>query len=338
MGGRVDLTEAEAVLDVIHARGEAAHRAALKQLSGGLRAKIEGIALSLRELLALIEACIDFPEEEIDYIDPKEVKKRIENSINELNLLSGYYKTSRRIKEGIPIAIVGRPNVGKSSILNALLKEERAIVTDIPGTTRDTIEEEITIKGIPFRIIDTAGIRQTNDPVERIGVERSIEKLEQAEITLFVLDAATQITEEDLYIASLIRDKKHILVLNKMDIASEIEEEEIPQKLDISPTRIVKTSAKLHEGINELQNAIVEGTGSNTISEVDFLINERHYDILMKAKAALERCLETVNAGLSNEFIAIDLKEALNRLGEITGETTPDDILNMIFDRFCIGK
>ena len=337
LGGRVDLTEAEAVLEVIHAKGERAHKAAISQLSGGLKKRIESIAQWLRELLMLIEACIDFPEEEIEYLNPEEIEHRLIQAKTEIEELIQQYQTSSRIKEGIPIAIVGKPNVGKSSLLNALLKEERAIVTEIPGTTRDTIEEEMSIKGIPIRIIDTAGIRHTEDPVERIGVERSIEKLKVAEVVLLVVDTSKALDDEDRYIASLVREKKHILVLNKIDLAPEVQAKDITAQLQIEPVEIVKTSAKLHTGIGELQDAII-GATAVSLKEAEFLVNERHYDVLIKARDALERCIETVRTGLTNEFIAIDLKEALNRLGEITGETTTDDILNMIFSRFCIGK
>ncbi len=195
----------------------------------------------------------------------------------------------------------------------------------------------MSIKGIPIRIIDTAGIRHTEDPVERIGVERSIEKLKMAEVVLLVVDASKALDDEDKYIASLVREKKHILVLNKIDLAPEVQAKDITAQLQIEPVEIVKTSAKLHTGIGELQDAII-GATAVSLKEAEFLVNERHYDVLIKARDALERCIETVRTGLTNEFIAIDLKEALNRLGEITGETTTDDILNMIFSRFCIGK
>ncbi len=336
LGGRVDLTEAEAVLDVIEARSDREHELALGQLSGGLKRKIQQIADNLREVLMLIEASIDFPEEEIEILHPQEAQERIKLIIKEIEELANSFSSTKVIREGIPIAIVGKPNVGKSSLLNALLKEERAIVTELPGTTRDTIEEEITIHGYPVRIIDTAGIRKTDDPVEKIGVERSIKKLGKAQLVLFVVDISRPLEEEDSYIASLLKDKEVILVINKSDLPPAFDTEDA-LKL-VNPKAMVRTSAKLHQGIDQLQQLIIDLTVSKQGIQNDFLINERHFDVLVKAKQALENCIETLESGLSNEFVAIDLKEALNRLGEITGETTPDDILNMIFSRFCIGK
>ncbi len=336
LGGRVDLTEAEAVLEVIHARAEKAHKAALNQLSGGLRKRIEKIAERLKEAMMLVEASIDFPEEEIEFLEPEELKNKLSSCIEDIKKLERHFGLSRQIKEGFPIAIVGRPNVGKSSLLNALLKEERAIVTDIPGTTRDTIEGEISIQGIPIRVIDTAGIRKTEDPVERIGVERSIEKLKEAAVVLVVLDASEGLQEEDLFIADLAKDKRHIVVLNKTDLPQKLRKEDV-EKLGLKGP-VVKTSAKKHTGIEKLQREILEQAGMAGEMPDEFIVNERHADALRKAREALERCKATIETGLSNEFIAIDLKEALDRLGEITGETTTDDILNMIFERFCIGK
>ncbi len=336
LGGRIDLTEAEAVLEVIDATGERSHSAALKQLSGGLRRRVEAAADRLKEMLMLVEACIDFPEEEIDYLDPGELAEGISSVQGELKELLSLFETSRRVREGIPIAIVGKPNVGKSSLLNALLKRERAIVTDIPGTTRDTVEEEVSVKGVLFRLIDTAGIRMTEDPVERVGVQRSVERLKEAQLVLFVLDASAPLDERDARIASLVRDRRHIVVLNKMDLPPAVSEVEL-ETLGVSGP-VVRTSAKLHRGIKELQDAMLEASGVLGVDAHGFLVNERHADVLRKAVDALERCKVTLESGLTGEFVAIDLREAIDRLGELTGRVTTDEILNMIFERFCIGK
>ena len=335
LGGRLDLTQAEAVLEIIHARGREHQRLALDQLSGGLRRKILDVKGRLQEVLMLVEASVDFPEEEIEFLDPEDLSAKIREAIDAIEELIKGFDSSQALRTGIPIAIVGRPNVGKSSLLNALLKEERAIVSQIPGTTRDTIEEEISIKGHVFRLIDTAGIRRTEDPVEQLGVERSKQKLKEAELVIMVIDASEPLTDEDRFIAELIADRPHIVVLNKWDL-DRITDEEGVRKLGLTGP-VVKTSALMHTGIEELQEAIIKEAGLAP-AKTPGLVNERHLGSLVRAQDSLKRCLETIEAGLSNEFIAIDLKEAMNALGEITGEVTTDDILNQIFERFCIGK
>lgn len=338
LGGRIDLTEAEAVLDVIHSTTEKAHKSALAQLSGELSRKISGLSGELKELMMLVEASIDFPEEDIEFIDYDEMRKRIEKVLAEIERLIDSAEEGKIIREGVPTIIVGKPNVGKSSLLNALLMEERAIVTEIPGTTRDTIEERINIKGITLNIIDTAGIRETDDAVERIGVERSLKKLKEAKLVLFVVDASSPLDENDLYIAEILkREKKRtIIVENKIDLGTEGNRESLTSL--IPEAKKVRVSAKTKEGLDALKEKILEALNIQEDSVHSVYVNERHKEVLLRAREALKRCIHTIEAGLSNEFIAIDLKEALTRLGEITGETTPDDILNMIFDNFCIGK
>ncbi len=336
LGGRIDLTEAEAVLDIIHASSPKEQAVALKQLSGGLRRAIEEVKERLTRCLMLVEASIDFPEEEIEFLDPEQLREELSEAKARAEELASHFEEAQVIRRGIPIAIVGRPNVGKSSLLNALLRQERAIVTSIPGTTRDTIEEELHILGFPFRLIDTAGIRETEDPVEKIGVERSVEKLKEASLVLMVIDASTPLTSEDRHIASLVAERPHVVVLNKEDLGCRVSEEDVRELGLKGP--VVKTSCREMTGIDTLQRTVVEVLRLNRFRDSEFLINERHYGSLKAAAEALSRCLETLDMGLSNEFVAIDLKEALNRLGEITGEVTTDDILNMIFERFCIGK
>ncbi len=338
LGGRIDLTEAEAVLDVIHSATEKAHKSALAQLSGELKRKMQKLNDELKELLMLVEASIDFPEEDIEFIDYEEMKKRIEKVISQIEDLIISAEEGKIIREGVPTIIVGKPNVGKSSLLNALLMEERAIVTEIPGTTRDTIEERINIKGIALNIIDTAGIRETEDVVEKIGVERSIKKLKEAKLVLFVVDASAPLDKNDLYIAQLLKKegKTTIIVENKIDLGIKADVNKLSSILP--EAQRVKVSAKTKWGLDDLKEKILSTLNIQEDSQKEVYINERHKEVLIRAREALKRCVTTIENGLSNEFIAIDLKEALNRLGEITGETTTDDILNMIFDRFCIGK
>ncbi len=338
LGGRIDLTEAEAVLDIIHSTSEKAQKSALAQLTGELRKKIEELSTKLKESLMLVEASVDFPEEDIEFIDYEELKRRLEEVVEEINHLLEKSQEGKILREGVPTIIIGKPNVGKSSLLNTLLMEERAIVTEIPGTTRDTIEEKVSIRGITLHIIDTAGIRKTLDKVEKIGVERSLKKLEEAQLILFVIDASTDIDETDIYIAELVKEKGKptILIMNKIDLGKKADITKLPINTDEIET--VEISTKTKEGLECLKDKILKVLDIKSDSQERVYINERHKEVLIRAREALKRCLETLKLGLSNEFIAIDLKEALNRLGEITGETTPDDILNMIFERFCIGK
>lgn len=337
LNGRIDLAQAEAVIDIIRSKTEAGLEVALDQLEGGLSEKVSEIRGALISLLAHLEATIDFPEDEIEDFSSKELEKRIDTSINKLDKL---LKTSQRgkiLKEGIEVAIIGRPNVGKSSLLNALLREKRAIVTEVPGTTRDVIEEIINVNGIPLKIIDTAGIRETEDVVEKIGVERSEEFLEQADLVLLVLDINQGITPEDKMLMKSIKDKDAVIIANKVDLDTKLEEEEIKDVLD---KPIVKTVAISSEGIEELEDLISDLVFSGKIKKENhtLITNMRHKNALDRARRHLSDVKKTFLKGLANDFITIDLRASLEAVGEITGDTIGEDIIDKIFADFCLGK
>ncbi len=333
LNGKLDLTQAEAVAELISAKTELARKVALKQLHGELSKYIRPLRDTLLELLAYVEADIEFAEEDIPTLTKQQVLEMVERVIKGINELLKTAKTGKFIREGIKLAIVGRPNVGKSSLFNALLKEERAIVTDIEGTTRDYIEETLQIKGIPVRLIDTAGIRETQDIVEKIGVERSKKKIEEADLVLFVIDGSREITEEDLKIYESIKDKEKIIVVNKVDLP-------LRANLEIfKGENIIKVSALTGEGLEQLSEEILKKVGVQLEESVNIYVSLRHETLLKKAKEVLERFKEEYkNKEISPEIAMLDLREASDYLGEILGEITTEDVLGKIFSTFCIGK
>lgn len=346
LNGRLDLTQAEAVLELIDARTDAARSMAIGQLQGRLHEKVAAIQESLVAMLALIEVAIDFPEDDTDILDHASLLSQFKEKVQKpLGNLIARADEGKIFREGISVVILGRPNVGKSSLLNTLLDEDRALVTPIPGTTRDTIEEVVNIKGMPVRIVDTAGIRHTSETLEEMGIQRARAKLADAEMVLFVLDATANLTAEDLELYNNIkhnRKKQHILlVLNKIDIAPEIEPEHY--RTALGNEAFVAVSAKLHEGIEKLTDAIyslVTGSGKKIGWDpgADAVPNVRHKDALKKAKEACGRIESGLHSLVSPDLLAIDIQSALAHLGEIVGETTTEDVLDMIFTRFCIGK
>ncbi|WP_456397349.1 tRNA uridine-5-carboxymethylaminomethyl(34) synthesis GTPase MnmE [Desulfurobacterium sp.] len=335
--GKIDLVQAEAINEIINASSELSLKVAVNHLKGALSRKIEEIMDRLFHLKALIEAAVDFPEEDIEIIESAKVKEEIKWAIDEIKTLLKTYDDGKILREGIKIAIVGKPNVGKSSLLNALLKEERAIVTEIPGTTRDVIEESITLKGIPVRLIDTAGIREAEDKVEKIGISRSLEKLKEADIVLFLIDGAQGFTEEDENIYSIVKDNPNtIIVINKGDLPLKVSCERFEKEC-------VVISAKTGKGIDRLTETIMEKLllqPETILKESDTIItSERHKELLSKALKSLEKLLESLEKGFeSPEFLSIDLDSAIDAIGEITGKRTVEDMLDIIFSTFCIGK
>lgn len=333
LNGKLDLTQAEAVAELISAKTELARKIALKQLHGELSKYIKPLRDTLLELLAYIEADIEFAEEDIPTLTKEQVLEMTEKVLKGIEELLKTAKTGKFIREGIKLAIVGKPNVGKSSLFNALLREERAIVTDIEGTTRDYIEETLQIKGIPVRLIDTAGIRETNDIVEKIGVERSKKKIEEADLVLFVIDGSREITQEDLKIYESIKNKERLFVVNKSDL---------PMRADLeifSGENIIKVSALTGEGLEVLSEEILRRVGVHLEESVNIYISLRHENLLKKAKSVLERFKEEYKEkDISPEIAMLDLREASNYLGEILGEITTEDVLGKIFSTFCIGK
>ena len=334
MNGRIDLSQAEATIDLIRAKTERSGRIALEQLSGRLSEKITLYRDQVAEITAHIEAYIDFPEEELELDTKEEILGKIQEIVAALEALSATYEEGRLFREGLAVAIVGRPNVGKSSLLNALMERDRAIVTELPGTTRDVIEEYISINGIPVRIMDTAGIRETHDLAESEGVRRSLQAIEGADLILTVLDASVPLGKEDQYILERIKGRKSILVLNKTDLSQRLDEEGLPP--DIPKVRI---SAKHGDGLEELKKAIEHSVVHDAAASEGIMItNLRHKQAIDTAKEALLRARAAIEASQPYEIIALELRDSLDRLGEIVGAVTTDDILNMIFSQFCIGK
>lgn len=337
MNGRIDLSQAEAVMDLIHGKTEKSISLSIDQLRGDLKNKINNFKKSLLDVTAHVNVVLDYPEEGIDDPLPENLRKNLEKVYEEANLLIESYDKGKKIKEGIKTVIVGKPNVGKSTLLNSLLREERAIVTHIPGTTRDIIEEIINIKGIPLVLTDTAGIRKTDDIVENIGVEKSKQLIEKADLILLVLDASEKLEKEDMEVIEKIKEnnKKTIVLLNKIDLE---------RKLDLSSynlENIVEISAKDNIGIEEMEDKIysyiVEEDVENT-SEKLIITNIRHKTALEKTKEAVKNIFETIDTGMPMDLISVDLKEALDSLSEITGEISSEDILEHIFGNFCVGK
>lgn len=338
LNGRIDLSQAEAIMDVITSQTEAGLEVAMDQLEGGLSDQIESISQKILELLANLEAAIDFPEDEIEDFDPEELEKRVIEILEEIEDLIATSKRGRIVREGIQTAIVGKPNVGKSSLLNALLRENRAIVTEVPGTTRDAIEEVINIDGIPLKIIDTAGIREAENEIEKIGIEKSQKFLEQADLILLVLDAHCGITAEDKEIIKLAREKDTIVVVNKIDLESELDLKRLKEELNMEA--IVETSATEGRGIEKLENLISEMVFGGQIKATDqtLITNLRHKEALEDACKNMKQVKKTIEQDLPVDFVTIDLKGALEKLGKITGDTVDEDIIDRIFADFCLGK
>ena len=337
MNGRIDLSQAEAVMDIIQGKTEKSMSLSLDQLRGDLRDKVNQFKKALLDITAHVNVVLDYPEEGIDDPLPAELRNNLEKVYEEANRLIDSYDTGKKIKEGIKTVIVGKPNVGKSTLLNALLHEERAIVTHVAGTTRDVIEEIINIKGVPLVLVDTAGIRKTDDIVENIGVEKSKQFIGKADLVLLVLDASKELENEDIEVINQIKEnkKKVIVLLNKIDLNKKINLE--GHNLE----NIVEISAKDNIGIEDMQEKIysyiVEEDVENS-SEKLIITNIRHKTALEKTKDAIKNIFETIDMGLPMDLISVDLKEALDSLSEITGEISSEDILDHVFGNFCVGK
>lgn len=338
LNDRIDLTQAEAVIDLIISKTEKGLRLAAQQLKGELFEFVQKIRKALIEILARIEALIDFPEDMEEEGDTADIEAALtEFVISPLKILLKNYETGNLYREGIDIIIIGRPNVGKSSLLNRLLKRERAIVTPIPGTTRDIIEEGLTIKGIPIKIIDTAGLRQTNDSVESMGVRFTKKRLDTADLVLFMIDTSESLTSEDFGIFNEIKGRKKIIVANKIDLPPASTLKKISQHFP--GECIVEISAKFNTGIARLLEAVYkEIIGSKEMISPSIAPNLRHKRAIERALSSSEAAMKLINEKDSPALITIEIQEGLDALGEITGETTNEDILDEIFSRFCIGK
>ncbi|MDI3533964.1 MAG: tRNA modification GTPase [Thermosediminibacterales bacterium] len=338
LNGRIDLSQAEAVIDIIRAKTDIGLSVALNHLGGGISDKINPLEDKLLKVLAHIEASIDFPEHDIEELTVEEVKKELNYAITEIENMLKTAEKGKILREGLNTIIAGKPNVGKSSLLNALLREKKAIVTDIPGTTRDVIEDYVNIRGIPLKIMDTAGIRETNDLVERIGVERSLELFEKAELVLFVLDASKKFSKEDELIAEKIKNKNTIVLINKTDLPLKLEELKVKQMFE--GKKVIKISVKENRGLDELETAIEK---MFLAGEIDFnndtiISSIRHKNLLKEAERSIKQALSTIDAKMPLDIVSIDINEALTHLGEITGKTISEDVIDRIFHDFCIGK
>lgn len=338
LNGRIDLTQAEAVIDLIRAKTTAGQAAAVELLNGRLFDKLSDVREGLSSVLAHIEAYIDFPEEDIAPSTKEDFLKTLSEIKVLLQTLLSSYEEGRIYRDGLTTVIIGRPNVGKSSLLNLLLKEKRAIVTSIPGTTRDVIEEYMNIKGVPLRLADTAGIRETSDLVEVEGVRLAREALNRADIALFIVDGSQPLSDDDRKLASELKGKRSILVINKSDMPQALMEDEIKNLRD--GMQSVSVSAVNGNGMENLHEAILKEAlhGRSEPSGGLVITRARHRDALQKALSAVKLGIKEIKSGASPEFISIYLRDALNAIGEIVGETTPDEILDMIFSEFCIGK
>lgn len=338
LNGRIDLAQAEAIIDVINAKTEMAHTVAQSQLEGSLSKKIKDLRFGITEMLAHITVSIDFPDEDVEHITYNTLKEKSLELQKEINKLYDTAESGKILRDGLKTVIVGKPNVGKSSLLNAVLGENRAIVTDIPGTTRDVIEEFVNIKGIPLKIIDTAGIRETEDVVEKIGVEKSKEFFNSADLSIVVLDSSRELEIEDIEILEAVQPNKTIVLLNKTDLDQVIDIEKIKQFVD--EKNIITISALQHEGIekihDKIEDMVFEGTVRNSSDLV--VTNSRHKDALYKAKQSISDALTAIDSYMPLDFIEVDFKNIWDYLGYINGDTVTEDLLDTIFSNFCIGK
>ena len=340
LNGKMDLSQAESVADLISSNSEASHRLAMNQMRGGFKNDINELRTELVNFASLIELELDFSQEDVEFANKKELNKLLDKITFNLKKLIDSFKTGNVIKNGIPIAIVGEPNTGKSTLLNTLLNEERAIVSSIAGTTRDTIEDQININGVNCRFIDTAGIRNTEDEIETIGIERTFKKMNESEIIIFLIDYSTLNHEKLNYYVNYLTEidnkfpnTKLITLLNKIDIKSEISVSDLDQ---FNPILI---SAKNKSNIDNLRDEILSYV-NNLTSQIDnsTISNSRHYDLLNKTYEEIHKVKISISKNMSSELLAIDIKQAIYFLGELTGEISNDEVLGNIFSKFCIGK
>lgn len=336
LSGRINLTQAEAVLDVITAKSEEGMRIAVEQLQGGLSGKIQEVRDKLLNICAFAEAHIDFPEDELGTGDTKQIISGLADVIRQIDDLSNTFQEARFFRDGLSVAIVGRPNVGKSSLLNVLLKKERAIVTELPGTTRDLIEDYLNINGLPIRIMDTAGIRNSDELVEKEGIRRSLNAINNADFILALLDGSEPMQQDDMQLIQLISGKKALVVINKSDLPQKISPDSIRGK----DRDCICLSALSGKGVEALKSAIFSSNlrNWNEDREGAVVTNIRHKTALEKTSAALQKALGLLSSDQPLEFISIELRDALDSLGEITGTVTTEEILERIFSAFCIGK
>ena len=338
LNGRIDLSQAESVIDLINSKSEKEQKAAINQLEGYLSIEINKIKAKILDLMADIEASIDYPEYDIEERTSQNIIDESKNILNMLKKLENTFEAGKILRDGVNVAIVGRPNAGKSSLLNAILKEDRAIVTNIEGTTRDTIEEYVTIKGILFKLIDTAGIRKADNEIEKIGIDKSRKALNEADLVIAIFDSTKKLTDEDKEIIEFIKDKNSIILLNKSDLENNIlKEEKIITGLN---KKTIEISALEKTGIEELYNSMVELFRINEINpeNTSIITNVRHKEAICSAENSIKEVEKTIKENIPIDITAIYFKEAIEELNKITGESVTEDIINEIFSKFCLGK
>lgn len=338
LNGRIDLLQAESVIDIINAKSDKELKTGVKQLEGFLSNEIAKIKQEILDVMVNIEVAIDYPEYDVDEVTNKQISDMLDSVEKKLKRLESSFDNGKIIKEGIKTAIVGKPNAGKSSLLNAILKEDRAIVTEIEGTTRDTIEEFVTINGIPLKLVDTAGIRKAKDEVEKIGISKSREIAKEADLIIAIFDSSKDLTDEDMEILNLIKGKKVIILLNKIDLNSKIDEND-SRLLDVSRD-IIKVSALNNLGIDKLYEKITDLFNLDQINlDNEVLItNLRQKDLITKAIEHIQVTKNTMSNNMPLDIVAISIKEILEDLGSITGDEVSEDIIDEIFSKFCLGK
>ncbi len=336
--GGWNLSQAEAVADLVKARTEKSFDVAMSQLEGGLSMRVKEIRKEILDLLVEIAVNIDYPDEDIEEITYDNLDKNISSIGEMIEKLLDTASTGRMIKEGIRVAIVGKPNVGKSSLMNALLRESRAIVTEIPGTTRDTIEEAVSIRNIPVYLVDTAGIRDTSDKVEQLGIERSKEAFNSADLVIFIVDGSVSLSDEDREIACLLEGRKSLILVNKKDLGRMVKDEELRRLA--GDVHIIETSLIEGQGVDEIEEFIEKAVYGGDVSQRESVMvnNVRHAELLRKAGESMRDALQMTKKGEALDFIESDVNDCYEYLGEITGESVSDDIIDEVFSRFCLGK
>ena len=338
LNGRIDLVQAESVIDIINAKSEKEVKTGIKQLEGLLSKEIAEIKQEIMDVMINIEVSIDYPEYDVEDVANAEITDMLDSVKKKLERLERSFDNGKVIKEGIKTAIIGKPNAGKSSLLNAILKEDRAIVTEYEGTTRDTIEEFVNINGIPLKLIDTAGIRETKDEVEKIGIAKSRETANAADLIIAIFDASKEIDEEDLEVIDFIKNKKAIIILNKMDLKAKIDENN--ENLKKLSGNIIKMSALKNIGIDKLYEKITEMFNLNEINldNENVITNVRQKNLITKAIENVKKAKKTIEQKMPIDIVAIFIKDILEDLGKITGEVVTEDIIEEIFANFCLGK
>ena len=338
LNGRIDLSQAEAVIDIIRAKTDRAMKVALQQVEGKLSKLIQRLRQNILTLLAHVEVNIDYPEHDVESVTRSMLLEKSQEIKEELTILLRTSEQGKILREGISTVIVGRPNVGKSSLLNSLIQENKAIVTDIPGTTRDVIEEYVNIRGVPLKLVDTAGIRETEDLVERIGVEKSRQMLKEADLILLVLNYNEKLTEEDRSLLHVVEGLSTIVIVNKIDLPRQLDLDEVKATLPTVP--IISASVKEEKGIDELEVAISSLFFQGQIMQEDqtYVSNARHIALLKEAIQSIDEFRDSIDSGMPVDISAFDLKRTWELLGEIIGDTASDSLLNQIFSQFCLGK